>query len=392
MASFALGSSSSSKITPWIFIFPLFLLTILPSISASTCSSQKFSMNKNFEFCNDLPQLSSYLHWSYDSSKSSLNLAFVATPPKPTGWISWAINPTSTGMIGSQSLIAFRQSNGQMIVKTFNITGYGPISPSEIAFEVSNMVGEYSGGEMRIFATMILPKNMTTINQVWQVGSSVEGEIPQKHAFGPANLNSKGTLDLLKGESSSSSSGGGSNSRLRDRNIHGVLNAVGWGILMPIGAIIARYLRTFESADPAWFYLHVGCQVSAYAVGLAGWITGLKLGGKSVGVRYTAHRNIGIALFSLATLQVFSALLLRPNKDHKFRRYWNYYHHSVGFTVIILSVINIFKGFNILEPEMKWKTAYASVIIVLGVIAALLEVITWIVVLRRRKSANRTKL
>ena len=28
--------------------------------------------------------------------------------------------------------------------------------------------------------------------------------------------------------------------------------------------IIARYLRTFPSADPAWFYLHVSCQVSAY--------------------------------------------------------------------------------------------------------------------------------
>lgn len=33
--------------------------------------------------------------------------------------------------------------------------------------------------------------------------------------------------------------------------IHGVLNVVSWGILMPIGVIIARYLRVFKSADPA---------------------------------------------------------------------------------------------------------------------------------------------
>jgi hypothetical protein len=79
---------------------------------------------------------------------------------------------------------------------------------------------------------------------------------------------------------------------------------VSWGILFPIGVIIARYLRTFESADPAWFYLHVFCQVSAYAIGVAGWGTGLKLGSESQGVQFSVHRNIGIALFCLATVQV----------------------------------------------------------------------------------------
>ena len=73
---------------------------------------------------------------------------------------------------------------------------------------------------------------------------------------------------------------------------------------MPIGAIIARYLKVFKSADPAWFYLHVTCQVSAYAVGVAGWGTGLKLGSDSVGVTYKTHRALGIALFCLGTLQV----------------------------------------------------------------------------------------
>ena len=86
--------------------------------------------------------------------------------------------------------------------------------------------------------------------------------------------------------------------------IHGILNAVSWGLLFPIGIIIARYLRTFPSADPAWFYLHVFCQVSAYAIGVAGWATGIKLGSESKGVVYKGHRNIGIALFSIATLQV----------------------------------------------------------------------------------------
>lgn len=91
-----------------------------------------------------------------------------------------------------------------------------------------------------------------------------------------------------------------------------MLNAVSWGVLFPIGVIMARYLRPFQSADPAWFYLHVACQVSAYAIGVAGWATGIKLGSESKGIQWTAHRNIGITLFSLATLQVnsFSIILI----------------------------------------------------------------------------------
>lgn len=86
--------------------------------------------------------------------------------------------------------------------------------------------------------------------------------------------------------------------------VHGVLNAASWGTMLPIGAIIARYLKVFKSADPAWFYLHVICQTSAYIVGVGGWAYGLKLGHDSVGVDYDTHRALGIIVFCLGTLQV----------------------------------------------------------------------------------------
>lgn len=173
-----------------------------------------------------------------------------------------------------------------------------------------------------------------------------------------------------------------------------MLNALSWGILMPVGAIIARYLKVFKSADPAWFYLHVTCQTSAYIVGVAGWGTGLKLGSDSVGIKYNTHRALGITLFCLGTLQVF-ALLLRPNKDHKIRIYWNIYHYAVGYSTIIISIINVFKGFDALETSVgdrynDWKHAYIGIIAALGGIAVLLEAYTWIVVLKRRNSENKT--
>jgi short subunit fatty acids transporter len=90
---------------------------------------------------------------------------------------------------------------------------------------------------------------------------------------------------------------------------HGILNAVSWGLLLLMGAIFARYLKTFQSADPAWFYLHVSCQVIGYAVGVSGWATGIHLGNLSRGITYSVHRNIGIAVFALGTLQVHTVNL-----------------------------------------------------------------------------------
>jgi hypothetical protein len=79
------------------------------------------------------------------------------------------------------------------------------------------------------------------------------------------------------------------------------------------------------------------------------------------------------------------ALLLRPDKKNKYRFYWNIYHHSVGYSVIILSAINIFKGFDILKPATGYKTAYIVVLATLGGIALFLEAITWPIAIRKRK-------
>ena len=119
-------------------------------------------------------------------------------------------------MEGSQALIAFKNEDGSMTVKTYNLESYKSIKQTELIYDVSDKEAEYEGGEMRIFATISLPKNTQMLNQVWQVGSSVANGMPSIHAFQTGNLNSKGKLDLIKGQSDTSSGG---NSRLRNRNV-----------------------------------------------------------------------------------------------------------------------------------------------------------------------------
>ncbi|KAJ4704051.1 Cytochrome b561 and DOMON domain-containing protein [Melia azedarach] len=359
-----------------------FFICVIVSSSAQTCSKYLFSTNRDFRSCNDLPVLNSFIHYNYDSSSGKLQIAYRQTGVSTSQWIAWAINPTGQGMVGSQALVAYQQSDGKMRAYTSPVTQYQTnLEEGDLSFDVSDLSATYANKEMIIFATLELKNGSSTLNQVWQEGP-VSGGAPQMHSTSGANVKSVGTLNLVSGQAGSSAGGG--DSKLKKRNIHGVLNAVSWGLLMPMGAIIARYLKVFKSAGPAWFYLHVSCQFSAYVVGVAGWATGIKLGSESAGIEYSTHRIIGIVLFCLGTLQAF-ALLLRPKPDHKFRVYWNVYHHLVGYAVITLSVINIFKGLDILKPEDKWKQAYTGCIIALACIAVVLELFTWFFVMKRKK-------
>jgi hypothetical protein len=83
------------------------------------------------------------------------------------------------------------------------------------------------------------------------------------------------------------------------KNVHRILNTISWGILMPIRAIIARYLKRFEYADPLWFYLHISSQLLAYILGcLVGFGTRIFLGIRSHEIEHSSHKIIGIAIFN----------------------------------------------------------------------------------------------
>ncbi|OIT26194.1 PREDICTED: cytochrome b561 and DOMON domain-containing protein At5g47530-like [Nicotiana attenuata] len=348
------------------------------------CSAFAFRNNKNFATCNPLPLLNSVLHWTYHQNNHTVDLAYRHRGVTDSDWVAWGLNINGGRMAGAQCLVAFKNSSDQIQAYTAPIADYlTQLRQGSLSFNVPRIEAEFSNNEYIIFASLELPSGRTSFNQVWQNGQ-VSGQVLQAHSQSGDNMRSFGSVDFATGQLGND---GGSSitSRQRKRNVHGVLNAVSWGVLMPMGAVFARYLKVFKSANPAWFYLHVACQTSAYAVGVAGWGTGLKLGSDSVGIKFTTHRNIGITLFCLGTLQVF-ALLLRPKPDHKYRLYWNIYHHAIGYAVISLSITNVFEGFDALNGQKNWKRAYTGVIIALGAIAVLLEAFTWFIVIKRKKS------
>ncbi|KAE8689668.1 Cytochrome b561 and DOMON domain-containing protein [Hibiscus syriacus] len=294
-------------------------------------------------------------------------------------------------MVGSQALVAYRMSDGSMRVYTSPIAQYQTqLHDGELSLDVSDLSAAYGDNEIIIFATLGISDNWTTLNHVWQ-GGAMSGNTPQMHAASGANIQSMGTLNLVSGEDGTI---GGGSSIQRKQEIHGVLNAVSWAILIPLGAMIARYLKVFKSADPAWFYLHASCQFSAYVIGVAGWGTGLKLGSESPGIQYNAHRTIGIILFCLGTLQYIGTdksfdldLGICFASKAKIRSQIQILlEHISPFGGIYCH--NPFKGFDILEPEKKWKNAYIGLVVALACNAVMLEVYTWFFLQRKRSEGE----
>ncbi|PHT46594.1 Cytochrome and DOMON domain-containing protein [Capsicum baccatum] len=156
------------------------------------------------------------------------------------------------------------------------------------------------------------------------------------------------------------------------RRSHGLLNMVGWGILMPIGVMVARYLRQY---DPIWFYSHATIQSLGFILGFAGVISGLILNSRLQN-NVNKHKGLGIVILLLGCLQVI-AVLVRPDKESKIRKYWNWYHYTAGRILILLASINVFYGIHLGNAGSSWNAGFSIALVILFITALILEIRKW---------------
>lgn len=182
-------------------LLPLLLLASLAAtrLASAACAGEKFPAGRAYASCEDLPKLGASLHWTYDASKSSLSVAFVAAPAAAGGWVAWGLNPTGEGMAGAQALVALAGAGAAApAVRTYNITGYVPLGKAStpLDFPATDLAADAAGGKIRVYGKLQLRKGMKAVNQVWQVGASSTGGAPDKHAFQADNLGAKSKLVL----------------------------------------------------------------------------------------------------------------------------------------------------------------------------------------------------
>ncbi|KAJ8439375.1 hypothetical protein Cgig2_021789 [Carnegiea gigantea] len=311
--------------------FPLFFLCLLFPFSSSSSpppvpSCKDFNPNPTHPYntCIDLPVLGASLYWTYDPTSGTARTAFRVTGVTSYNWVSWGLNPTGSGMVGAQALVAYQTSEGLMRAYTSSIGAYRTRLPeTRVSFPVSEIVAQRRENEMVILATLRLPPNKTSISHVWQVGPMLDDR-PLPHATHSDNLKAFGTVDFVSG-----------------------------------------YKGFLSSGAPAlWFKIHICLQVSASTIGIIGIILGIVMGHKP----HIAHMIIGIVIGICTSIQVISACL-RPHKEHKKRPIWTACHYTLGYGVLGLSAANIFLGLGLLGQAPKWWTnSYMAYLIVFGLV------------------------
>ncbi|XP_075650196.1 auxin-induced in root cultures protein 12-like [Castanea sativa] len=183
--------------------FTLVILALALLVSQSdqslTCTSQRFTNKNVYTNCTDLSYLNAYLHWTYNTTNSTLSIAFTAPPSKPDGWVSWSINPVKPSMISAQALLAFKHKDN-ITINTYNVTSYDDATKwgTKLSYEVWDLSAEESNGNITIFGKWKLPENTKMVNQIWQVGPGITDKgLPLSHDKNLDNLKAKGMLQLV---------------------------------------------------------------------------------------------------------------------------------------------------------------------------------------------------
>ena len=166
--------------------------------------------------------------------------------------------------------------------------------------------------------------------------------------------------------------------------MHGVLMLLGWGVLLPAGVLIARYLKW---KGPLWLKLHIGLQISGLALGLAGLILALLQFGP-LGGSLGGHSLMGLLVSALGLLQPINGVL-RPKKgaiSTPRRRAWEVVHKGVGWFALALAVPTLVTGMLTLDKQEGialpaalpgFVCAYATVLALLVLGAGWMQYLGW---------------
>ncbi|EYU33657.1 hypothetical protein MIMGU_mgv1a026502mg [Erythranthe guttata] len=373
-------SSSNIKLLYCSLFFTLGFLSPPSTANAHSCSDgfkSATSKIKITQHCRKKVDLGAEFAWNFDNKSRKLEIAFGARlgDGDSAGWIAWGLNPDGPHMVGTRAMIGIKQANGSVECHNYDVGVGARIGCPLLPWSAEEEEGGGGGGgdELGFFFNEIgyhvivasvgfLPHvyNTSRINVVWQIGAAAAGKQPLMHPKTLANFDCAETVDLVS-----------------DRIIHGILNIVGWGTLLPVGVIIARYFRRFPKEWKWWFTFHVSCQTIGYILGLSGWALGIWLGNTSKYYSFTCHRSLGIIIFTFTTIQMV-ALRLKPKSGDEYRSYWNMYHHFLGYALLALISVNIFVGISIIGAGRAWKWAYIGILGCLGAVALAFEVLTWI--------------
>ncbi|CAM0150632.1 unnamed protein product [Urochloa decumbens] len=210
-----------------------------------------------------------------------------------TGWVGMGFSKNGL-MVGSSAMVGWMGKTGVAHIKQFQLQGK---TPSQVVVDKGSLVSNDHDHTVLVQQAKIYLAFQLRFTQPLKSQSvllAFGSAIPVNDRLSEHQDKTAIVFDFTTGSSSSASSFPEGLKRT-----HGALNLFAWGVLLPIGAIVARYCRRW---DPLWFYLHTGIQFVGFILGLAGIVAGVSLYNK-IQANVPAHRGLGIFVLVLGILQ-----------------------------------------------------------------------------------------
>ncbi|XP_050207024.1 cytochrome b561 and DOMON domain-containing protein At3g07570-like [Mercurialis annua] len=354
-----------------------FLLIILIICSSLLQISQADSCSLNLnltavQFPFNLSSLHCSIVWNVHDfvlryAQTSSNLwSFVLSKPDTNSYLGMGFSDDGL-MVGSSAIVGWISSDGYANVKQYSLRAQIETQVIPDSGDLNISYSTIISQSTRIYLAFQLVTHRPSSRIIYSIGPV--GMLPSSPSYRLMEHRDKisTALNYVTSETSNEDVDGDL------RRSHGMLNMVGWGILMIIGGIIGRYFRHW---DPIWFYAHIGIQSLGFIIGISGVICGFFLEDLT-NARVSIHKGIGIFILVLSCLQVIMAFLVRPDKLSKVRKYWNWYHYSAGKILMAFAIANVFYGLHLGEKESGWSGKYGIVLAILFIISLVLEVKFW---------------
>ncbi|KAL1809462.1 hypothetical protein DCAR_0729004 [Daucus carota subsp. sativus] len=306
----------------------------------------------------------------------------VLSAPYTTGWVGMGLSKDGM-MLNSSAMVGWINENGLARIKQYYLAGFTPsqVKPDKGELPLTSVppfVTVY-GATIYLAFQLNAPVSSLTSQAILLAYST---RYPNHHRLTPHNDKTTIRFDFAAGNVGSVSSSGarGASDIFRTIRTHGILGLLGWGLILPVGAIVARHLK---HRDPLWYELHVAIQFIGFIIGVAAVAVGRSLYDR-IHANSPTHRGIGIFVLVLSILQVL-AFFLRPDKDSKNRRIWNLYHQWFGRIALFFGALNIVLGIQYANAGNEWRLGYGFLLAIILLTCIVLEAL---LKLRKAKEAH----
>lgn len=277
----------------------------------------------------------------------------------PGGWATWASTESLQGRRNVLISYSNPSAGDTLGAASHHIDGLAPVQRLHLNSSLPGLLLEGAHSASALLLSSPLDADLTNGGQTLQLLALVmdDGAVNVTWGAGRVSVASSkpASIDFKAGGGALVEAWHWDVAGLQECKLaHAWLSALGFGVLLPAGILMAQRLKT--RAEAHWYHLHVGIQVMGFLLGASGWALGVSLRNKlgpfgATPQLLNPHYVIGFLIMGLGTLQVLSPAL-KPMKGAPARAAWDAVHRALGYSTVVMSAVNVYVGLALLVSEI----------------------------------------